>query len=195
MMKTEELKLTQEWDKTFPKSDKVDHCKATFVNRYGITLAADLYVPKGADGKLSALGTNPGGAATEDFNGNGAATTFTLAADPLPLKVLGAKVGTTDATVSAYNAQTGVVTLSAAPAAGTKNVHITYEVAGANVPDCILCDDVTVGTDADVEVAVYKGGCFDPGKVTVKSGYTITAADKDKLRTYGIIFKAPMAQI
>ena len=150
---------------------------------------------KGADGKLSALGTNPGGAATEDFNGDGTATTFTLAADPLPLKVLGAKVGTTDATVSAYNAQTGVVTLSAAPAAGTKNVHITYEVAGANVPDCILCDDVTVGTDADVKVAVYKGGCFDPGKVTVKSGYTITAADKDKLRTYGIIFKAPMAQI
>lgn len=42
----EELKLTQEWDKTFPKSDKVNHSKVTFVNRYGITLAADLYVPK-----------------------------------------------------------------------------------------------------------------------------------------------------
>ena len=43
MMKKEELKLTQDWDKTFPKSDKVDHCKVTFVNRYGITLAADMY--------------------------------------------------------------------------------------------------------------------------------------------------------
>lgn len=42
----EELKLTQEWDKTFPKSDKVNHSKITFANRYGITLAADLYVPK-----------------------------------------------------------------------------------------------------------------------------------------------------
>ena len=42
MMKTEELKLTQEWDKTFPKSDKVDHCKVTFVNHFGITLAADM---------------------------------------------------------------------------------------------------------------------------------------------------------
>ena len=41
MMKTEELKLTQEWDKTFPKSDKVDHCKVTFVNHFGITLAAE----------------------------------------------------------------------------------------------------------------------------------------------------------
>lgn len=42
----EQLSLTQEWDKTFPKSEKVDHSKVTFHNRYGITLAADLYVPK-----------------------------------------------------------------------------------------------------------------------------------------------------
>ena len=43
MLKTEELKLVSEWDKTFPQSEKVDHKKVTFVNRYGITLAADLY--------------------------------------------------------------------------------------------------------------------------------------------------------
>lgn len=42
----ENLTLTKEWDKTFPKSDKVDHSKVTFVNRYGITLAADMYKPK-----------------------------------------------------------------------------------------------------------------------------------------------------
>ena len=42
----EQLKLTQEWDKVFPKNDKVEHSKATFRNRYGITLAADVYVPK-----------------------------------------------------------------------------------------------------------------------------------------------------
>lgn len=42
----EQLQLTKEWDKTFPKSDKIDHCKVTFVNRYGITLAADMYSPK-----------------------------------------------------------------------------------------------------------------------------------------------------
>ena len=53
MIKKEELTLVQEWDKTFAKSDKVDHCKVTFVNRYGITLVADMYVPKGAEGKLS----------------------------------------------------------------------------------------------------------------------------------------------
>lgn len=51
----EELSLTQEWDKVFPKSDKVDHKKVSFVNRYGITLAADMYTPKGANGKLAAI--------------------------------------------------------------------------------------------------------------------------------------------
>ena len=51
----EKLTLTQEWDKTFPKSDKVDHRKVTFVNRFGITLAADLYTPKGMTGRVPAL--------------------------------------------------------------------------------------------------------------------------------------------
>ena len=55
MLKTEKLNLTQEWDKTFPKSDKVEHRKVTFVNRYGITLAADLYTPKDTEGKLAAI--------------------------------------------------------------------------------------------------------------------------------------------
>ena len=50
------LPLTQEWDKTFPKSDKVEHCKATFKNRFGITLAADVYKPKTGNGEL---GTYP----------------------------------------------------------------------------------------------------------------------------------------
>ena len=55
MLKTEELKLVSEWDKTFPQSEKVDHQKVTFVNRYGITLAADLYKPKNAFGKFQRL--------------------------------------------------------------------------------------------------------------------------------------------
>ena len=50
-MEYETLKLTQEWDKTFPKSDKVDHRKVTFHDRFGITLAADLYQPKGGQGE------------------------------------------------------------------------------------------------------------------------------------------------
>ena len=55
MMQTEKLELTQEWDKTFPQDTRVDHEKVTFVNRYGITLAADLYKPKGVQCKLSAI--------------------------------------------------------------------------------------------------------------------------------------------
>ena len=66
----EQLKLTQEWDKVFPKSDKVEHSKATFHNRYGITLAADVYVPKNAEGKLPAIAVSgPFGAVKEQSSG------------------------------------------------------------------------------------------------------------------------------
>ena len=64
------LQLTQEWDKTFPKSDKVDHKKVTFKNRYGIELAADMYTPKGATGKLPAIAVSgPFGAVKEQSSG------------------------------------------------------------------------------------------------------------------------------
>jgi len=87
-MKKEELTLTQEWDKTFPKSDKVDHGKVTFVNRYGITLAGDLYMPKGAAGSLPAIAVcGPFGAVKEQCSGLYAQTMaergfVTLAFDP-----------------------------------------------------------------------------------------------------------------
>ncbi|MCH5164532.1 MAG: alpha/beta hydrolase, partial [Clostridiales bacterium] len=69
-MQNEELVLTQEWDKTFPKSDKVNHRKVTFHNRFGITLAADLYEPKAAKGKLSAIAVcGPFGAVKEQSSG------------------------------------------------------------------------------------------------------------------------------
>ena len=66
----EKLTLTKEWDKTFPKSDKVDHSKATFANRYGITLAADMYKPKDTTGKLPAIAVcGPFGAVKEQAAG------------------------------------------------------------------------------------------------------------------------------
>ena len=66
----EQLTLTQEWDKTFPKSDKVNHRKVTFHNRYGITLAADLYEPKRYEGKLAAIAVcGPFGAVKEQASG------------------------------------------------------------------------------------------------------------------------------
>lgn len=84
----EELKLTQEWDKTFTKSDKVDHKKVTFCNRYGITLAADMYTPKTAGGKLPAIAVSgPFGAVKEQASGLYAQTMaergfLTIAFDP-----------------------------------------------------------------------------------------------------------------
>ena len=70
MMQTEKLELTQEWDKTFPQDTRVDHEKVTFVNRYGVTLAADLYKPKGVQGKLPALAVSgPFGAVKEQASG------------------------------------------------------------------------------------------------------------------------------
>lgn len=66
----EQLSLNQEWDKVFPKSDKVDHRKVTFVNRYGITLAADMYIPRNAEGKLPAIAVSgPFGAVKEQSSG------------------------------------------------------------------------------------------------------------------------------
>ena len=66
----EELTMTQEWDKTFPKSDKMEHSKVTFHNRYGITLAADLYLPKDKKGKLPAIAVcGPFGAVKEQASG------------------------------------------------------------------------------------------------------------------------------
>ena len=88
MIRKEELKLTQEWDKTFPRSEKVDHCKVTFVNRYGITLAADMYVPRKAEGKLPAIAVcGPFGAVKEQCSGLYAQTMaergfLTIAFDP-----------------------------------------------------------------------------------------------------------------
>lgn len=66
----EKRNLTQEWDKVFPQSDKVDHKKVTFHNRYGITLAADLYAPKNTAGKLPAIAVSgPFGAVKEQSSG------------------------------------------------------------------------------------------------------------------------------
>ncbi len=64
------LNLTQKWDKTFPKSELVNHGKVTFHNRYGIELAADMYVPKNAEGKLPAIAVSgPFGAVKEQSSG------------------------------------------------------------------------------------------------------------------------------
>lgn len=84
----QKLELTQEWDKTFPKSGRVNHRKVTFANRYGITLAADVYEPKNANGKFAAIAVSgPFGAVKEQCSGLYAQTLaergfLTIAFDP-----------------------------------------------------------------------------------------------------------------
>lgn len=87
-MERQSLNLTQEWDKVFPLSPKVSHHKVTFTNRYGITLAVDMYVPKEAEGKLPAIAVSgPFGAVKEQSSGLYAMTLaergfLTIAFDP-----------------------------------------------------------------------------------------------------------------
>lgn len=87
-MENAKLNLTSKWDKTFPKSDKVNHSKVIFHNRYGITLAADMYTPKNASGKLAAIAVcGPFGAVKEQSAGLYAQTMaergfLTIAFDP-----------------------------------------------------------------------------------------------------------------
>ncbi|WP_439649369.1 alpha/beta hydrolase [Jilunia laotingensis] len=82
------LNLVEEWDKVFPQSNKVNHSKVTFRNRYGITLAADMYIPKNATGKLPAIAVSgPFGAVKEQSSGLYAQTLaergfLTIAFDP-----------------------------------------------------------------------------------------------------------------
>ena len=84
----EELNLVEEWDKTFPKSEKVNHKKVTFHNRFGITLVADMYTPKNVEGKLPAIAIcGPFGAVKEQSSGLYAQTMaergfLTIAFDP-----------------------------------------------------------------------------------------------------------------
>ncbi len=88
LKESKEMKLEQKWDKTFAKSENIDHKKVTFRNRYGITLAGDLYIPKNAAGKLAAIAVSgPFGAVKEQASGRYAQTMaergfLTLAFDP-----------------------------------------------------------------------------------------------------------------
>ena len=90
----------------------------------------------------------------------------------------------------------GTILAKSSGSAGDGKLVVLGTSAASNetlTPDCILCDDVEVGTSADVTVEVYYAGCFDSAKCTVATGYTVTAADKDALRVRGILFKAAAA--
>ncbi len=87
----------------------------------------------------------------------------------------------------------GTILAMSSGTAGDAKLVVLGSTAASNetlTPYCILTDDIEVDTNADVTATVYTAGCFDPNKVTVASGYTVTADDYDALRKYGIVFKA-----
>lgn len=138
------------------------------------------------DGKLYILGTSAS-LSSESFDGDGSATTFTVTAKPD--RIDNVKVGGVAVTVSSYDASTGVVTLAAAPAAGTDNVVVSFPDEEM-VADCILADETAIGTSTDVNTPVYVAGCFNVSKLAGAAEYTMTAADKTKLRERGIYLAA-----
>ena len=90
----------------------------------------------------------------------------------------------------------GTVLAKSSGTGGDGKCVVLGNSAGQNetlTPCYILADDVEVGTAADVNVAVYDMGCFNPNKLVVKSSYTITEADKDALRQRGIFLEAASA--
>ena len=90
----------------------------------------------------------------------------------------------------------GTILAKSSGTGGDDKYVILGTTAGSNetlTADCILADDIDVGTAADVNAAVYDMGCFDPEKLTVASNYTITEADKDVLRERGIYLAAKSA--
>ena len=125
----------------------------------------------------------------QKFSGDGTETEFTVTDKPASL-VSVAVGGTAVTTGWTYAAATGKLTFTAAPAAGTNNVVVTYYVwhTSDRTPAAILADDVTVTNDGDATAVAYRCGNFNRSAVICGEGYTLTAADEDTLRKYDIIF-------
>lgn len=187
-------------------STRVDNLIAKLVptaETFGIKLKAltegaePLTVPRGtvlgrdADGKYTPYGLPE--EKSEAFNGTGAATEFTVSDKPAELTAV--KVGGTEVSDGwDYDAETGKITFTAAPASGTGNVVAEYTIFDTDglTPAAILADEATV-TDGEDETAVaYRSGNFNRREVITGEGYTLTDADEDTLRHYDIILTDPM---
>ena len=111
-----------------------------------------------------------------------------LAPEPVVAAGLIRKLGTT----ATY--KRGTILAKSSGSAGDDKLVILGTTAATNetlTAYAILADDTAIGTAADVNAAIYKAGCFDPDKLAVKSGYTITEGDKDDLRNGGV-FLSPV---
>ena len=141
---------------------------------------------KGADGKLSLIGSDVDATGTASGTGDGSTVKFPVivGGDPTS-KLTEVKVGGTATTAYSYNPVTGEIVFDSAPA-NAASIAIKYTTGGGNA-DCVLADDTVVGTTADENVLVYVSGHFNVSALIVAEGYAITEADKDELRKKGIL--------
>lgn len=174
-----------EYEKLFAGVTPPAHVNSRIIRKLAVaaTYARGTVLAKSSvDNKLVILGT-AAVVSSQAFDGDAATTTFVITDKPLIINSV--KVGGSAVAITSYDASTGKVVLADAPAAGTGNV-IAYYDEEVLTPDCVLCEETAVGTAADVNAAAYTAGCFNEDALTVKSEYTLTEADKDKLRERGI---------
>jgi len=147
---------------------------------------------KDADGKLILIGSDVDATGTYSGTGDGSTKKFSVIDGGNPSsKLTEVKVDGTATTAYTYNPVTGEILFTTAPA-NSKAIAIKYTVGGGNA-DCVLADDVTVGTTTDENVVVYVEGNFNEAALTVATDYTITEADRDVLRTKRIYLGGVMA--
>ena len=164
------LELTQEWDKTFPQSDRVEHSKITFHNRYGITLAADVYKPKNARGRLAAVAVSgPYGAVKEQVSGRYAQTLaergfLTVAFDP-----------------SFYGESGGAPRYLTSPEISTEDFSAAVD---------FLTNHPAVEADKIGVIGICGGGCYSVSATQIdhriKALATISMYDMGRARRQGI---------
>lgn len=167
------------------KLRKLDSGEAKYLRGALLDLATDgAYVLHGGEATT----------ASEEFNGDGATKEFTLTgtASGFPSALASVVVGDTDPEDWTYNASTGKVTFTTAPAAGTKNIVVTYATE-ALVADAVLAEDAELNDDDDIVVLAYRKGTFSQTVIEQRTAasngdvaVTINAADEIALRSAGI---------
>ena len=152
------------------------------------TLVRGTVMAKNAAGKLIVIGSDVDTTGTFSATGDGSTKKFDLVSGGVtPTAITEVKVDGTATTAYTYNAVTGELEFETAPA-NSKSIAVKFNTGGGGAY-AILAEDIVVGT-SDVTAAVFVAGCFDPNKLTVATGYTLTDADKDELRKYGIFLAA-----
>lgn len=152
------------------------------------TYARGTLLAKGADGKLILFGSDAD-EGTYSATGDGTTTKFSLiAGGVIPTGIKEVKVDGTAVTAYTYNSVVGELEFEEAPG-NTKAIAVTTLLGGGNA-DCVLAEDITVGTEADEPALVFITGNFNEDALILATGASLTEADKDALRIRGILLGA-----